>query len=54
MKVGGQRLAQADLQPGKTLGTHYLGGPVWTVVENLSLPGFHHRTVQRIASRYTD
>ena len=29
-------------------------GPVWTVVENLVLPGFDPRTVQPVASRYTD
>ena len=29
-------------------------GPVWTRAENLTPPGFDPRTVQRIASRYTD
>jgi hypothetical protein len=29
-------------------------GPVWTSAENLSPPGFDPRTVQPIASRYTD
>jgi hypothetical protein len=29
-------------------------GPVWTGVENLAPPGFDPRTVQPVASRYTD
>jgi hypothetical protein len=29
-------------------------GPVWTGAENLALPGFDPRTVQTVASRYTD
>jgi hypothetical protein len=29
-------------------------GPVWTVAENLAPPGFDLRTVQPVASRYTD
>ena len=29
-------------------------GPVWTGVKNLALPGFNPRTVQAVASRYTD
>jgi hypothetical protein len=29
-------------------------GPVWTNAENLPPPGFDPRTVQPIASRYTD
>jgi hypothetical protein len=29
-------------------------GPVWTGAENLDPPGFDPRTVQPIASRYTD
>ena len=29
-------------------------GPVWTGVENLHPPGFDPRTVQPVASRYTD
>ena len=29
-------------------------GPVWTGAENLSPPGFDPRTVQSVASRYTD
>jgi hypothetical protein len=53
MEVGGQRLVQTDLQLGKSLGTHYVGWPVWTVVENVALPRFFHGTVQRLARRYT-
>ena len=29
-------------------------GSVWTGVENLAPPGFDPRTVQPVASRYTD
>ena len=29
-------------------------GPVWTGAENLAPPGFDPRTVQPVASRYTD
>jgi hypothetical protein len=29
-------------------------GPIWTGVENLAPPGFDPRTVQPVASRYTD
>jgi hypothetical protein len=29
-------------------------GPVWTSAENLASPGFDARTVQPVASRYTD
>jgi hypothetical protein len=29
-------------------------GPVWTGVENLAPTGFDPRTVQSVASRYTD
>jgi hypothetical protein len=29
-------------------------GPVWTGAENPPLPGFDPRTVQLVASRYTD
>ena len=41
-------------------GTHCIGGwvgpgPVWTGAENLATPpGFDSRTVQHVASRYTD
>ena len=59
MGVGGQRHAPGALPPGKTLRPLYrrLGGPQgrsgW--VRNISPPpGFDHRTVQPVASRYTD
>jgi hypothetical protein len=29
-------------------------GPVWTAAENLALAGFDPRTVQPVASHYTD
>ena len=60
MGVGGQRYAPAALPPGKTRYPLYrrLGGPpglVWTDAENLAPPpGFDPRTVQPVASRYTD
>ena len=58
--VGGQHHAPAALPPGKTRYPLYrkLGGPsgpVWTCAENLASPlGFDPRTVQPVASRYTD
>ena len=59
MGVGGQRHDPATLPPGKTRYPLYrrLGGPlepVWTGAENLAAPGFDPRTVQPVASRYTD
>ena len=57
--VGGQRHAPAALPPGNTRYTLYrkMGGPhgrSWQV-GNISVPpGFDHRTVQPVASRYTD
>jgi len=58
MCLGGQRHAPAALLPGKTRYLLYrrLGGPqpVWTGAGNLAPPGFDHRTVQPVASRYTD
>jgi hypothetical protein len=59
MGVGGQRHAPADLPQGKILYPLYrrLGGPhgrsgrVWKI---LSIRGFDPRTVQSVASRYTD
>ena len=60
MGVGGQRHGPAALPPGKTWYPLYRRlrgppGPVWTGAENLALPpGFDPRTVQPIASRYTD
>ena len=59
MGVGGQRHAPAALTPGKTRYPLYrrLGGPqgrsrrMWKISP---LPGFDPRTVQPVASRYTD
>ena len=59
MGVDGKRHVPADLRPGKTRYPLYgrLGGPqgrsgrVWKI---LSVPGFDPRTVQPVASRYTD
>ena len=58
-EVGGQRHAPAALLPGKTRYPLYrrLGGPqdrfgrVWKIS---LVPGFDPRTVQPVASRYTD
>jgi hypothetical protein len=36
MRVGGQLHSPAALPPGKRPGTHYIGGWVWTAVENLA------------------
>jgi len=57
--VGGQRHTPAALPPGKTRHPLYrrLGGPQgWSgQVRIISLPpGFGPRTVQPVASRYTD
>jgi hypothetical protein len=57
--VGGQHHAPAALPPGKTRYPLYrrLGGPqgrsgcVWKIAPP---PGFDHRTVRPVASRYTD
>ena len=61
MGVGGQRHALVTLPPGKTRYPLYrrLGGPQGQSgrVRKISLPptpGFDPRTVQSIASRYTD
>jgi hypothetical protein len=59
MRVGGQRHAPAVLPPGKTRYLLYrkLGGPQGRSgrVRKISPPpGFDHRTVQPVASRYTD
>ena len=59
MGVGGQRHAPAALPPGKTRYPLYrrLGGPlgrygrVWKISTSL---GFDPRTVEPVASRYTD
>jgi len=59
MGVGGQRHAPAVLLPGKTRYPLYkrLGGPQTRsgrVRKISSPPGFDPRTVQPVASRYTD
>ena len=59
MGVGGQRHAPAALPPGKTRYQLYrrLGGPQggFGRVRKISPPpGFDPRTVQPVASRYTD
>ena len=59
MGVGGQRHLLAALSPGKTRHPLYrrLGGPQGRSgrVRKISPPpGFHPRTVQPVASRYTD
>ena len=56
--VGGQRHAPAALPPEKPIPNVQEAGwapePVWTGAENLALQGFDPRTVQPVASRYTD
>ena len=57
--MGGQRHAPAALPPGKTRYPLYrrLGGPQnrsGQVLETSPSPGFDPRTVQLVASRYTD
>jgi len=61
MGVGGQRHAPDALPPEKTRYPLYeeagwAPGPVWTGSENLAPPPteFDPRTVQPVASRYTD
>ena len=59
MGVSGQRHDPAALPPGKNLvpivqEAGWAPGPVWTGAENLAPPGFDARTVQPVASRYTD
>jgi hypothetical protein len=59
MGVGGERHAPADLLPGMTRYLLYrsLGRPQWRSgrVQKISPPpGFDPRTVQLLASRYTD
>jgi len=60
MGVGGQRHAPTTLPPGKRPGTHYIGGwvgprasPGW-VQKIPPPPGFDPRTLQPVASRYTN
>ena len=59
MGVGGKRHAPAALPPGNdpvpiVQKAGWAPGPVWTDVENLAPPGFDPRTVQPVASSYTD
>ena len=61
MGVGGQRHDTSALPPGKTRYQLHRGlggphGPVWTGAEKSRPlpPGFDPRTVQPVASRYTD
>ena len=60
MGVGGQRHAPAALPPGKTRYPLYrkeagwAPRTVWTGAEKPLPPGFYLRTVQSVASRYTD
>ena len=56
MEVSGQSQTPAILRPASNeLKAGWAPGPVWTGAENLALPpGFDPRTVQHIASRYTD
>jgi hypothetical protein len=60
MRVGGQRHAPAALPPGNRASTHVIGGwvgprdgPDWCG-KSRPPPGFDPRTVQSVASRYTD
>jgi len=57
--VRGQPHAPPALYPRECPVTYCTGGgvgprPVWTGVENLAPTGFDPRTVQSVASRYTD
>jgi len=59
MFMCGQRQASAALTLGKRPGTHCTGGRVGPRVcldgyEILPPPGFDPRTIQHVASRYTD
>ena len=59
MEVGGQPHAPAASTPGKDpvsilQEAGLASGPVWTRAENLVPPGFDPRTVQPVASRYTE
>ena len=60
MGVGGQRQAPAALPPGKRLDIHCTGGWVGPRAgldvcgKSRPPPGFDPRTVQPVASRYTD
>jgi len=57
--VWGQRRAPAALYPGKdpiaiVQEAGWAPGPFWTGAENLAHTGIRSRTVQPVASRYTD
>jgi hypothetical protein len=59
MGVGGRPYAAAAFTSGKdpvpiVQEAGWARGPVWTSAENLAPPGFDPRTVQPVASRYTD
>jgi hypothetical protein len=60
MGLGVQRHATVALPPGKRRGTHSIGGWVGPraglegLLKISTLPGFDPRTVQLLASRYTD
>jgi hypothetical protein len=59
MGVGGQHHALATVTPGKDLVSivqeaGWASGLVWTGVENLASLGYSPRTVQPIASRYSN
>ena len=59
MGVGGQHHAPAAFIPRKdpvpiVQEAGWATGPVWTGAENLAPPAFDPRTVQPVASRYTD
>jgi len=59
MRVGGQCHSPAALPPEKNQYPLYRRsggppGPIWTGAENLSPTGIRSRTVQPVASRYTD
>jgi hypothetical protein len=59
MWVGGQRHAPTALNPGKRTGiivqeAEWAPGPGWTVAKNLTPTGIQSRTLQPVASRYTD
>ena len=57
--VVSQRHVPAGFSPGKKAGTHctvsWMGPrPMWAGAKKLAPPGFNHRTVQPVASRYTE
>jgi len=59
MGISGQRHAPAALtreryQVPIVQEAGWAPGPVWTGAENIDPPGFDSRTIQSVASRYTD